>query len=41
MDLWKTDIQILRSPNLATNLVVNEKWKVEMVRVQGMVTVRY
>lgn len=41
MDLGKTDTQNLRSPNLATSLVVYEKRQVEMVRVQGMITVRY
>lgn len=41
LDLWETDTQILRSPNLAINLVVYEKWQVEVVRMQKIISVRY
>lgn len=40
LDPWKTDNWILRSLNLARNLVLYEKWQVAVVRMQGTIFVR-
>ena len=41
--IWSvgTNIQILRLPNSTTNLVVPEKWQVEVLRMQEVISVRY
>lgn len=36
-----TNIQILRLPNSTTNLIVQEQWQVEVLRMQEVISVRY